>query len=122
MPFDTAADAARSFAELRCGRHCASTSVLHPADPGAAHRLPSKSVADTLSGKGAARLAEVSREYWREQAKKSASRSSQPKVSGSIYSVRSNLLDGKPRIYKRWSLPGKYLCIGLTTIQVHRKR
>jgi hypothetical protein len=98
MSLDAAAVAAETFAEEMRQRMPFGPAHrgLDPADPGAVHPVGRK-LPDNLGGPGAHRLAGVIRSYWRDRGFEISLTVSSTDGFSTIYSIRSNLVDGKPR-------------------------
>jgi hypothetical protein len=95
---DPAAEIATFFEQERRSRDCGTSHLgLDKSDPGENRRPPGKPVPDYLSASGAAKLAELIRTYWRSRGHEISITVAPTEGFGTIYSIRSHLLDGKPR-------------------------
>jgi hypothetical protein len=94
---DPAAEIAIFFEQEMRSRDCGARHLgLDKSDPGENRRPPGKPVPDYLSASGAAKLAELIHTYWRSRGHEISIMVGPTEGFGSIYSIRSNLLDGKP--------------------------
>jgi hypothetical protein len=98
---DEAAETARLFQEQMTQAKRVPAGAVHNGlsryDPGAYARPPGSIIRDNLGGPGAHRLAEVIRKHWRAQGHDISITVEPTEGFGTIHSIRSNLLDGKPR-------------------------